>query len=32
LNNYFQVTDRKVSAERIVKALLTLIMHGIGVE
>jgi AcrR family transcriptional regulator len=32
LNNYFQVTDRKVSAERVVKALLTLIMHGIGVE
>ena len=32
LNNYFQVTDRKVSAERAVKALLTLIMHGIGAE
>jgi hypothetical protein len=32
LNNYFQVTDRKVSAERTMNALLALIMHGISVE
>ena len=30
LNNYFQVTDKKVSAPRILDALLALIMQGIG--
>jgi AcrR family transcriptional regulator len=32
LNNYFQVTDRKVSAQRIMPALMSLIMDGIGAE
>lgn len=32
LNNYFQVTDKKVSAQRSLTALMTLIMDGIGTE
>jgi TetR/AcrR family transcriptional regulator len=32
LNNYFQVTDRKVSAQRVTDALVTLILRGIGTE
>jgi AcrR family transcriptional regulator len=30
LNNYFQVTDRKVSAQRATDALVSLILRGIG--
>jgi hypothetical protein len=32
LNNYFQVTDKKVRLERISEALLDLIEHGIAAE
>ena len=32
LNNYFQVTDRKVSAQRVTAALVALILRGIGTE
>ncbi len=32
LNNYFQVSDKKVSFERVSKALLDLIQYGIAVE
>jgi TetR/AcrR family transcriptional regulator len=32
LNNYFQVTDRKVSAQRVTEALVSLILRGIGTE
>jgi TetR/AcrR family transcriptional regulator len=32
LNNYFQVTDRKVSAQRVTDALVALILRGIGTE
>ncbi len=32
LNTYFQVTDKKVSAQRITQALVSLIMDGIGAE
>jgi AcrR family transcriptional regulator len=32
LNNYFQVTDRKVSAQRVTEALVALILRGIGAE
>jgi AcrR family transcriptional regulator len=32
LNNYFQVTDRKVSARRVTDALVALILRGIGTE
>jgi TetR/AcrR family transcriptional regulator len=32
LNNYFQVTDRKMSAQRVTDALVTLILRGIGTE
>lgn len=32
LNNYFQVTDKKISAQRVTKALVSLIMDGIGAE
>ena len=32
LNNYFQVTDRKVSALRVTDALVALILRGIGTE
>lgn len=32
LNNYFQVTDRKVSAQRVTQALVSLILRGIGTE
>src|SRR5512138_612118 len=30
LNNYFQVTDKKVSAERVTRALAAMILRGIG--
>jgi TetR/AcrR family transcriptional regulator len=30
LNNYFQVTDRKISAQQILDTLLTLVMQGFG--
>jgi TetR/AcrR family transcriptional regulator len=30
LNNYFQVTDKKVSAERVTQALVSMILRGIG--
>jgi AcrR family transcriptional regulator len=30
LNNYFQVTDRKVSSQRVTDALVALILRGIG--
>lgn len=30
LNNYFQVTDKKVSAERVTQALVSMILQGIG--
>ena len=32
LNNYFQVTDRKVSARRVTDALVALILRGIGTD
>src|SRR5512139_1144023 len=32
LNNYFQVTDKKVSAERVTQALAAMILRGIGTE
>jgi len=32
LNNYFQVTDRKVSARRVTDALVSLILRGIGTK
>jgi TetR/AcrR family transcriptional regulator len=32
LNNYFQVTDKKVSAQRVTDALVTLILRGIGTK
>jgi TetR/AcrR family transcriptional regulator len=32
LNNYFQVTDRKVSSQRVTDALVALILRGIGTE
>ena len=32
LNNYFQVTDKKVSFERVSNTLLDLIQHGIAAE
>ena len=32
LNNYFQVTDRKVTAQRVTDALVSLILRGIGTE
>ncbi|NTU65867.1 MAG: TetR/AcrR family transcriptional regulator [Chloroflexi bacterium] len=32
LNNYFQVTDRKVSTRRVTDALVALILRGIGTE
>jgi TetR/AcrR family transcriptional regulator len=32
LNNYFQVTDRKVQAQRVTDALVSLILRGIGTE
>jgi uncharacterized protein involved in high-affinity Fe2+ transport len=32
LNNYFQVTDRKVSSQRVTEALVALILRGIGTE
>jgi hypothetical protein len=32
LNNYFQVTDKKVSAQRVTEALVALILRGIGTE
>ena len=32
LNNYFQVTDKKVSAKRIMSTLVALILDGIGAE
>jgi AcrR family transcriptional regulator len=32
LNNYFQVTDRKVPAQRVTDALVALILRGIGTE
>jgi TetR/AcrR family transcriptional regulator len=32
LNNYFQVTDRKVSTERVTQALVSTILRGIGTE
>ncbi len=32
LNNYFQVTDRKMSAQRVTEALVSLILRGIGTE
>ncbi len=32
LNNYFQVTDKKVSAERVTQALVALILRGIGTK
>lgn len=32
LNNYFQVTDKKVSAERITQALVSMILRGIGTK
>ncbi len=32
LNNYFQVTDKKVSAERVTQALVSLILRGIGTK
>ncbi len=32
LNNYFQVTDKKVSARRVTDALVALILRGIGTD
>jgi AcrR family transcriptional regulator len=32
LNNYFQVTDKKVSAERVTHALVSTILRGIGTK
>ncbi|MBI5565099.1 MAG: TetR/AcrR family transcriptional regulator [Chloroflexi bacterium] len=32
LNNYFQVTDKKVSSQKILDALLALIVQGIGIN
>lgn len=32
LNNYFQVTDKKVSAERVTQALAAMILRGIGTK
>lgn len=32
LNNYFQVTDRKTSSQRVTDALVALILRGIGTE
>lgn len=32
LNNYFQVTDKKVSAERVTQALVSMILRGIGTK
>jgi TetR/AcrR family transcriptional regulator len=32
LNNYFQVTDKKVSAERVTQALVALILRGISTK
>ena len=32
LNNYFQVADRRVSAQRVTDALVALILRGIGTE
>jgi AcrR family transcriptional regulator len=32
LNNYFQVTDKKVSAERVAPALVSMILRGIGTK
>jgi TetR/AcrR family transcriptional regulator len=32
LNNYFQVTDKKVSAQRVTDALVALILRGIGTK
>jgi hypothetical protein len=32
LNSYFQVTDKKVSTQRITSALVALILDGIGAE
>ena len=30
LNNYFQVTDKQVPAERVTQALVAMILRGIG--
>jgi TetR/AcrR family transcriptional regulator len=32
LNTYFQVTDEDVSSERVLEALISLILHGIGAD